>query len=52
MDKDKIAEIILETITGQKFADWYNTGRFDEYIADSTITKEEILEDIKKMFLK
>lgn len=47
-----IQEIILEAIQGQKFADWYNTGRFDDYITgqEPKITKEEILKDIVKIF--
>lgn len=47
-----IEEKILATLESQKFADWYNTGNFDKYISGDapTITKEEILAEIKKLF--
>lgn len=43
-------DVILQVLSSQKFADWYLTGRFDEFISDGTVSKEEILQDIEKMF--
>jgi hypothetical protein len=47
---------ILDLLSSQRFADWYNTGKFDAYITggempDETPSKATILADIKKMFL-
>ena len=47
---------ILNLLSSQKFADWYNNGKFDAYIAGSEMPDERptqamILADIKKMFL-
>lgn len=56
-EQQKLAEKILETLNGQRFADWYNTGRFDTYISGEypkedprQPTKEQILADIVKLF--
>ncbi len=50
--KNVTAEDILNTLEKQRFADWYNNGRFDSYICGDLpkISKEEILDDVKKMF--
>jgi hypothetical protein len=50
-----IAKNILNTLQSQRFADWYNGGRFEDYISrcgpeNEQITKEEICEDIIKLF--
>lgn len=49
---------ILNRLESQRFADWYNRGRFDSYIQVDYpkgdvrhVSKELILEDIEKMFL-
>jgi hypothetical protein len=49
---NKTAMEILNTLEGQRFADWYNTGKFDHFIRDDlpTITQEEIIKDIKRLF--
>jgi hypothetical protein len=55
-DKRKLAEHILNRLEGQRFADWYNTGNFNDYISGSRarglplLTREQILDDITKMF--
>lgn len=48
---------VLERLNSQKFADWYNSGRFDSWITGEfpegdprRITQEQILDDIKQMF--
>lgn len=50
----KKAEVILNGLTYQKFADWYNTGRFDSWLEgefpSSDITYEDVLEDIVNLF--
>ncbi len=51
MNEDEIAEKILNTLESQRFADWYNTGKFDEYISGDGTKKERIIGDIKRMFL-
>lgn len=53
-----MAEKILGTLEGQRFADWYNDGcRFDTYITTlypkddpRQPTKEQILDDIAGLF--
>ena len=60
---DAIAEKVLEVLEEQRFADWYNNGKFEAYISGDNSPKpgqsyaefrtEEtaaIKEDIKKMF--
>jgi hypothetical protein len=51
----EIAKKILNTLQSQRFSDWYNGGRFEEYLSrcgpeDELITKEEICGDIVKLF--
>ena len=43
---------ILNALEGRRFADWYNTGKFNAYISGELpqVTKEEIIEDIKRLF--
>jgi len=51
---DKLAEKIYNGISKQPFYDWYNEdGDFEKFIqgTDDAKSKEEILEDIKKLFL-
>ena len=51
---DKLAEKIYNGISKQPFYDWYNEdGDFEKFIqgAEDAKSKEEILEDIKKLFL-
>lgn len=52
MSADDIARAIYNTLSRQKFADWYQSGDFDAHIsgADSCKSREAILEDIKKLF--
>ena len=53
MNKREIAIRILNTLEKQRFSDWYNDGGdFDRYITcdDPAPTKEQILENIEKMF--
>lgn len=42
---------VLDMLTRQKFADWYETDRFFDYISGSrhAPTDEEILADLKAM---
>lgn len=46
------AEQILSTLERQKFADWYNSGNFDNYISGDLppVLKEQIIQDIIKLF--
>lgn len=50
--KQTIAEIILDGLEKQTFADWYNKGHFDAYISGDIppISKEVVIADIKKLF--
>ena len=52
MNADQQAEKILNTLELQRFADWYNSGRFNAYISGDlpTVSKEDIINDIKRMF--
>jgi len=57
MEKKELAKKILQTLEGQRFADWYNDGgRFDDFITGDATgigkipTREEILEDIISLF--
>lgn len=43
-------EQILKVLCSQKFADWYNSGNFAEYIENDFGLKEQILEEIEVMF--
>jgi hypothetical protein len=49
---NKNAMEILNALEGRRFADWYNTGKFNAYISGELpqVTKEEIIEDIKRLF--
>ena len=45
------AHDILNVLSKQKFADWYNSGgRFDQYISDNTVSKDDIIKDIEEIF--
>ena len=46
-----LAEKILRTLENQRFNDFYN-GKFETYLMESgqTVTKEQILEDIIRLF--
>lgn len=49
-----VAETIYNRLSGQKFADWYSDkGKFGQHITGNwpVIPKDQILEDIKRMFL-
>ena len=51
---DKLAEKIYNGISKQPFYDWYNEdGDFEKFIqgAEDAKSKEEILEDINRLFL-
>ena len=57
MNKNELAEKILNGLDKAAFADWYTVGRFDDYISGTypkedprQPTKEQILADIIKMF--
>jgi hypothetical protein len=56
MNKKQIAEKILMTLEGQRFADWYNSGDFEKYITGDLnekgirLAKEKILEQIILLF--
>ncbi len=53
MTKEQVAIQVLNILESQRFADWYNMGRFDSYLTGGDInapTKEEILIDIIKLF--
>ena len=52
MESDKLAELIFEAISKQRFADFYLEGMFDSYISgmDEGVTKEQVIEEIKKLF--
>jgi len=47
-----LLEKLFQTLSSQKFYDFYVEGNFDSYIGVpiSHATKEEILEEIAKMF--
>lgn len=51
-EQEAIAKKIFETINRQNFADWYNRGRFDDYITCEigAPTKEQLLQDIVDLF--
>ena len=53
----ELAEKILHGMNMQAFNDWYNRGRFDDYISGTypkddprQPTREQILADIVRMF--
>lgn len=48
----KIEDQIYDTLSKQKFADWYNDGVFTAHICGdkSCLTKAEIVGDIRKLF--
>lgn len=51
-EQDKLlAEKLIWLFGSQKFFDWYNTGRFYDYIsgAENPPTKDEILKEIHEM---
>ena len=57
--RKQLAEQVLNTLEGQKFADWYTTGRFEYYITgeypetDSRhITRDMMIDEIEKMFFR
>lgn len=52
MNEDQVIEKIFQTLLRQKFADWYNSGRFDQWISGDLpgIEDEEIKEDIRNLF--
>lgn len=41
---------ILRTLESQRFADWYRKGKFDRWLTEGDVTREEILNEIDKMF--
>jgi hypothetical protein len=43
-------EQILKVLSSQKFADWYFSGNFAEYLENDSGLKEQILEEIEVMF--
>lgn len=43
-------EQILKVLCSQKFADWYLSGNFAEYLEDNRGMKSQILEEIEEMF--
>lgn len=47
-----LAKQILETLSKQTFANWYNLGRFDDYITGELprVSEDEILSDIVELF--
>jgi hypothetical protein len=61
MSKRTIALAILSRLESQQFADWYNSGDFDDWITGdmayeqkitSAEAKEKILGQIEETFLK
>lgn len=52
MDKDEVIEKILQGLTRQKFADWYNSGNFDKWISGDLpkIPDNQIQKDIAELF--
>lgn len=51
MGEDNKVQSIFDTLTTQRFYDWY-MGKFDDWISgeENAPTKEEILKDIKQLF--
>lgn len=50
--KQAKAKLIYSVLMGQDFADWHN-GRFQDHVVGTDIpkvTKDDVLEDIKKLF--
>ena len=48
---DELAKQILNALSKQHFADWYNNGYFDKFLTDDQPGDEEqILKDIKRLF--
>ena len=43
------AHEILNVLSKQKFADWYKST-FQQYLIDNSISKENIIEDIRTLF--
>lgn len=50
--QSNLQELILDRLSSQYFADWYNTGHFAQWIQGDLpkVTKETVLEEITKMF--
>ena len=41
---------ILRALESRRFADWYQKGKFDRWITEGDVTREEILNEIDKIF--
>jgi len=52
MNKQQLIEKIFQALQRQKFADWYNTGNFDNWIRKDfgAPTDDEIKADIARFF--
>jgi hypothetical protein len=50
MNKGEMQIKILRTLESQRFADWYRKGKFDRWITEGDVTREEILNEIDKIF--
>ena len=53
MDENQVAEQVLEMLSGSKFERWYETT-YTDFIegADNAKSKEEIIEDVKRLLKK
>lgn len=45
-----IEDLILDTLESRRFADWYEKKFIPNYVEDRVSSKEDILEDISKLF--
>ena len=49
---EKLVRDFIQTLSSQRFHDWYETGRFDTWIQDSEagVSERDIMEDICEFF--
>lgn len=50
--ENELIDHIRGIMEKQKFNDWYNKGDWDRYISGDGVSKEEITEQIRKMFFE
>jgi len=49
-NEDEVAELIAKGLTKQAFVDWYEKEFVPNYIGESILTQEQVIEQIKKVF--